>query len=67
MSAPSKFVRIVYKSGHVVDFECEDFTCTRYGNGDLTLEWKLIPGKPRPLFIHPEEIESIWQIPYREE
>lgn len=55
------WIRILYKSGHVVDFESPGgFTAKRDGEGHLIETVHNEKCVPRPLWIGINEIESIW-------
>lgn len=50
-------VRIVYKSGHVQDFECTEF---RIKDGAYT--WAAVSQQCKPILMGIDEIAAVWQV-----
>lgn len=54
-------VRILYKSGNSISFDCEEFSFKgRPGSGDCHVTWK--NASPNPLFLGVENIEAIYEV-----
>ena len=58
-------IRIVYKSGYVMDFDCLEFTIEDNGFGGNTYKWKSAGEGPQPLLLGPNEIAAVWQVGHR--
>ncbi|ABE67671.1 hypothetical protein Wildcat_66 [Mycobacterium phage Wildcat] len=54
-------VKIVYKSGHVEKFFAHEFEWKRNGS-NVSATWKSVALCKRPMDLHLDEIESVWQL-----
>ncbi len=55
-------VHITYKSGKTLVMHTTDFKIATTRSGELSVTWgRSKRGTLRPMFINPDEIESVWQ------
>jgi hypothetical protein len=54
-------IRVLYKSGGLMDFTVSSFSITPGPGGTLEYEWEAI-GYPAPIMLNPSEVEAVWQI-----
>jgi hypothetical protein len=61
-------VQVNYKSGHSMKFWCEEFEATPSYNGSYNFRWKAANEVQRPILLAKDgiDIESVWQIDFRE-
>lgn len=53
-------VRIIYKSGYAMDFECTEFKIEGY-----RYSWNSYGSGPKPVHLNVDEVASVWQISER--
>ena len=54
-------IRVIYKSGAIVDCVCEDFAVTKDALGELRkVEWT--DAKPRAMFLGLDDVAAIWDL-----
>ena len=58
-------IRIIYKSGATIDFECFKFEIQRNGSG-LRYTWNSADEKVFPVQIGVDDIAAVWQVGHRE-
>jgi hypothetical protein len=52
-------VRVIYKSGATMDFDCDDFTWKREG-GSVKVTWR--NAHPDPILIGADDIAAVYQL-----
>lgn len=58
-------IRIIYKSGTTMDFECFKFEVERNGS-NLRYIWKSADENVSPLYLGADDIAAVWQVGHRE-
>lgn len=67
MSATTVFkVKIIYKSGASMEFECLEFNIERQSGGRFSYSWKCADENVRPIMMGADEIAAVWQVGHRE-
>jgi len=54
-------VRVIYKSGAIVDLTCKDFTARTRGGTLVEVEWD--DPEPRPMYFGVDNVAAIWELP----
>ena len=54
-------IRIIYKSGYAIDFDCTEFTITGH-----QYKWTTYGEGVRPVLLNIDEVAAVWQISHRE-
>jgi hypothetical protein len=58
----NKRIRVNYRSGHWMEFDCDEFTLIRNQiSGAYSAQWD--NASPSPLKLGLEDVESIWGVP----
>lgn len=61
-------IRVNYKTSIQEEFDCTEFSVSGTTGGPLSYNWEAYTPKgkgARPVFLNPDEIESVWQVSSR--